>query len=128
MYLIVDGDSVGYMMTNIYLSNDEDRLKYLTLKIDSMNQFMSESFVEMGAVILVCAADGLVSSFSSVEDITDILNVLMNASDSELSFSGGLGDSLKDAYLALKYAKSSGKKCLSTYSDNIFSVYEYAAT
>ena len=68
-----------------------------------------------GFEIIFCAADGVAGATKLEFDAGYIYSQIKLISDGDLSFSAGVGKSLREAYVALLSAKSSGKGKLQSF-------------
>lgn len=109
-YLVIDGDDVGQKLAACYLSNDFDSLIKIKEIIDQKTQSVSKMLRERQYQILFCAADGVTAcSDECLLDDSELFNSVSEVAGKELTFSVGVGRTLREAYIALLYAKSTGK-------------------
>jgi hypothetical protein len=66
--------------------------------------------------VIFCAADGVVASIEIDVDFKEIFKKINILAPKGITFSAGVGTSLKEAYIALISAKSNGKNCLHEYA------------
>ncbi len=119
-YISIDGDDIGRKISSFYLRNDVNKLKQISNDLELSTRKISDLLVSNGFVILFRAADGVVASIDKMEISFDELFASINKlAPNGISFSAGVGDSLRDAYIALLAAKSNGKNRLYFYSDVI---------
>ena len=116
-YISIDGDDIGRKITSYYLSNNSNALSKLSLDLKSSTEDVSKKLSEYGFHIIFCAADGVVASTKSKLDFNTIFNEISSLSPKGVTFSAGVGDSLREAYIALTSAKSNGKNCLHEYAN-----------
>ncbi|PSW46806.1 hypothetical protein C0W66_21675 [Photobacterium kishitanii] len=117
MYITIDGDDIGQMITSSYLKNDLNELSRINHLVNEKTLLISKFLQVQGFNIIFCAADG-VAGYTDQETIDDmfIYDSIKSIADPELHFSAGVGSTLQEAYVALLSAKSSGKRCLHKYS------------
>lgn len=115
-YISIDGDDIGRKITSSYLSNNEEKLKRLSTDIKESISKVAEFLSGEGFDIIFCAADGVVASTKNEQDYNKIFEKISSLSPDKITFSAGVGDTLKDAYIALLSAKSNGKNCLHNHS------------
>ena len=67
--------------------------------------------VESGYTVIFCAADGVVARKPNIDPASaaEIYASLRKIGGKDLTFSAGIGQSLREAYVALLAAKSNGK-------------------
>ncbi len=72
-----------------------------------------------GFEVIFCAADGVVAYKMDANDasVAKIYASIQTVTGSDLTFSAGVGRSLREAYIALLTAKSNGKARLCTFSE-----------
>ncbi|WP_128816405.1 mCpol domain-containing protein [Aeromonas veronii] len=118
IYITIDGDDIGQMITSSYLKNDVNELSRINFIVNEKTKKIAKLIESQGFRIIFCAADG-VAGFTNKDNVdTDLIySSIKFISEPELHFSAGIGSTLQEAYIALLSAKSSGKKCLHRFSD-----------
>lgn len=118
IYITIDGDDIGQMITSSYLKNDISELSRINNVVNEKTKNIASFLESQGFNIIFCAADG-VAGFTNQENVDRdmIYSSIRSLSEPELYFSAGIGLTLQEAYIALLSAKSSGKKCLHSFSD-----------
>lgn len=115
-YITIDGDDVGQKIASAYFMNDSSELIRVNELVHSKTEQISAFLKSQGFVILFCAADGVAGyckgSAPSDDFIFDSIKTIVGA---ELEFSAGVGRDLRESYVALLSAKSSGKGCLHNF-------------
>jgi hypothetical protein len=117
-YVTIDGDDIGQRITSAYLQNDLSRLieinEIVRNKTDSIASYLQSN----GFVIIFCAADG-VAAYTAKEDfdVISLFDEVRSIAAGDISFSAGVGKDLREAYIALLSAKSSGKGCLHNFEN-----------
>lgn len=115
-FVTVDGDDIGRRLAACYLSNDVKALETTRELVDLKTQQISELLSDLGYNVLFCAADGVTAH--SQEDIIDDIRLYQSIEKTaglELAFSVGVGGTLREAYVALLFAKSTGKARLCNF-------------
>lgn len=116
-YISIDGDDIGRKISLFYLDNDEDGLRDFSLALEEITKRISSYLLDKGFNILFCAADGVTASKADELSFGSIFSSIQELSTNGISFSAGVGDSLRESYVALLAAKSSGKGRIYFYSD-----------
>lgn len=117
MFITIDGDDVGQKITSAYLKNDKEDLIRINDLVNTKTNNIARMLKYFGFEIIFCAADG-VAGFSEKEiDKEVIFNKINDIANGEMSFSAGVGDSLRESYIALTFSKSDGKCCIHHYKD-----------
>lgn len=115
-YVTIDGDDIGQKIASAYFTNDSSELVRVNELVRSKTKGISDFLMSQGFVILFCAADGVAGyckgAAPSDEFIFDSIKFLVGP---ELEFSVGVGRDLRESYVALLSAKSSGKGCLHSF-------------
>ncbi|HHQ2584336.1 TPA: mCpol domain-containing protein [Providencia rettgeri] len=110
VYVTIDGDDVGQKITSSYLSNDVMKLISINEYVNSATSRISEILAYNGFVIIFCAADGVAGySFDDAVNVEFLYSEIQKNADFGITFSMGVGNSLKDSFIALISAKSNGK-------------------
>ncbi|WVM89541.1 mCpol domain-containing protein [Halopseudomonas pachastrellae] len=108
-YITIDGDDVGHKITSAYLRNNVDDLVAVNNLVQDRTRKIAAYLKSQGFEIIFCAADGVAGATKLEFDAGYIYSQIKLISDGDLSFSAGVGKSLREAYVALLSAKSSGK-------------------
>ena len=116
-YISIDGDDIGRKITSCYLSNRCSELSKLSRSLDSSTRAISNLLTDCGFDVIFCAADGVVASTNSEFDYHQIFIKVNALAPENITFSAGVGDSLREAYIALISAKSNGKNRLHHYHE-----------
>jgi hypothetical protein len=116
-YISIDGDDIGRRITSCYLTNDEERLQSISRSLEESTNNIANLLISCGFKVLFCAADGVVASIEKDIDFLELFKSINNLAPEGISFSVGIGDNLREAYVALLAAKSNGKNCLYQYSE-----------
>ncbi|MGP4109729.1 mCpol domain-containing protein [Streptomyces sp. 4N509B] len=112
-FLALDGDNIGRRLEFHIVSDDIDGLEKFTSSFiratDNLIQLVSRypniDFLLKGGDSLLIALE--------YEQISDVVSCVEQATrGTGFTFSGGYGPSLREAYLALKIAKASGKNMI----------------
>lgn len=109
-FVTVDGDDIGRRLAACYLSNDVEALVSTKSLVELKTHQISQLLTETGFEVLFCAADG-VTAYSQQRDLNEsvLYQSIKDIVGDELAFSMGIGAALREAYVALLYAKSTGK-------------------
>lgn len=117
-YITIDGDDIGQKITSCYLRNDLDALSEINKLVRTTTSHIAEFLQSQDFTVIFCAADG-VAAYSSCSVSSDefIFQSIRDLSANGLTFSIGVGSNLRESYIALLFAKSSGKECLRKFQD-----------
>jgi hypothetical protein len=117
-YIAIDGDDIGTRITKFYLANDAASLSSFARKIQEKVLQISDLLNAAGYVVIFCAADGVVAHTDvSNQDTAAIYQDIEAIGGAVLTFSVGIGETLRESYVALLSAKSSGKARMCIYGD-----------
>jgi GGDEF domain-containing protein len=108
-YISIDGDDVGRRITACYISNNEKGLQEISKNLETSTRKISSLLVSLGFKVLFCAADGVVASTEKTVNFTNLFESISSLAPEGISYSAGVGDTLREAYIALQAAKSNGK-------------------
>lgn len=114
LYVILDGDDIGLKIEKSFMENDESSLKQVNEDIKRIVSFISNYFVEEGLEIIFAGADGIICKGDDI-NIKE-LSIFVKKECLPYTFSIGIGDTLKSAFMALRYAKSINKNVTVSYS------------
>jgi hypothetical protein len=110
IYVMIDGDDIGRKLAKCYLANRVEELREIKNLVDRKTQEISDLLINLGYEVFFCAADGISGVLSADKiDIASLYHDIENIAGDELAFSAGVGKSLRESYVALLYAKSTGK-------------------
>lgn len=106
-YFYIDGDDIGLRLERSLLQNDEIGLREVNAEVNSAIRQLTDHLEELGCEIIFSGADGIIAKSSDLP--IDRINWSIRQIGGTLEFSVGIGDSLRDAFAALRFAKASGK-------------------
>lgn len=115
MYAYIDGDDIGLRIEHSFMSNDEIRLKEINEGVKLIVGKITTFLEQNNYSIIFSGADGIICKNEHI-NVKQILEFIRNNSK-EISFSIGAGNSLRDSFLALRYAKSSGKDIAAIFNN-----------
>jgi len=118
MYAYIDGDDIGLRIENSFMNNDEISLKKVNDEVKLIVEKITTYLINNNSKIIFSGADGIICKGDNIE-AKQVINFIRNINE-KISFSIGVGSSLRDSFLALRYAKSSGKDIVAIYSNNSF--------
>ncbi|MCB8966455.1 MAG: mCpol domain-containing protein [Ardenticatenaceae bacterium] len=121
-YIALDGDNVGKRLEYLCFTNDVSQLRNFSIAFSKkMNWLRDELVSRFNADVIIDGGDNLMISLTQPERMGEFLNTLSEVfSDFQTvgnTLSAGIGDSPRDAFIALNFAKSSGKDCIKIYGD-----------
>ena len=119
-YTYIDGDNIGLRIEESFLSNNEKELTFINESVIHIITQITEYLISHNQQIIFSGADGVISKGKDLEDI-QILRMIREKSEN-ITFSIGSGFSLKDAYIALRYAKSINKDVAVRYENSKFKI------
>src|SRR5687767_747743 len=106
-YIYIDGDDIGLEIEKSFIENDETSLIQINKEMNSVTREMSEYMINAGFSVLFLGADGIICKGESV-NIKELSSYIKKFSH-QFTFSIGVGNNLRDSFVALRYAKSIGK-------------------
>jgi hypothetical protein len=122
-YVGIDGDDVGAKLELFLLQNDEDGIKSLSNSIDATISGLASKALELKIEIIFFAGDSLLCK-GEESRLDELLTFLYELQPKRVSFSAGIGVNLKDAYIALKFAKASGKNRIILLEEENYSLWK----
>lgn len=122
IYIGIDGDNVGNIMERYIIENDEENVRKVSFNIENDIETLTRHLSDRGFKIIISAGDNILCRGESINknDLKEMLRELSNC----CSFSVGIASTMKDTYLALKYAKVIGKNAIVDYENEKFQVFE----
>jgi len=104
MYLIIDGDDVGRELERYVLTQDLSGLQIFTELVTTLLNGIGTEAESLGGKVVWKAGDSLILEFnnSNIKKITSLVKKLKE----KVAFSMGSGNELRDAWVALKFAKA----------------------
>lgn len=117
-FITIDGDDIGQLIVSCYLKNDHLALARTNELVKNTTEAIADYLRSNGFSVLFCAADGVAAYTDLIfPDDKELYSAIKALADNNISFSVGIGASLREAYVALLSAKSSGKARLHNYKD-----------
>ena len=106
LYVAVDGDNIGQLLTQKIYGADNDRevVRFSTLVTDTFVQ-VNQWVIQNQGEVLFCAGDSILFRIS--ESLVDTVSLRLKSG--HFSVSVGIGRTMKEAHWALNVAKSLGK-------------------
>jgi GTP cyclohydrolase III len=119
-YLAIDGDDVGRQLEYLILMNKREAVfEFSNTFKNAMNWLEARLVASFEAEIVFTGGDNLLACFSAdkmtSKDFEEIREQFAKKSASTLSI--GIGKSPRQAYFALKLAKTSGKDCVRHFQE-----------
>jgi len=115
MYAYIDGDDIGLKIEKSFMNNDEINLQKINNDVINAVNSISNQLITDGFDIIFSGADGIICKRNYI-DIKELFD-LIGYNSMEINFSLGVGPSLCDAFLALRYAKANGKNTAALFND-----------
>lgn len=118
-YIVIDGDDVGRMIAACYFDNNIMRLSEVNIIIEMKINEIAEMLRREGFTILFCAADGVAAAHAHLAELNihEIYCRTAEIGGLEITFSAGVGENIREAYVALLTAKSNGKAQMVNFRD-----------
>ena len=120
IYVAIDGDNIGSNIELFILENQMTGLQEYSNKFNSAIDWLIQSFMsECNAEVYLKGGDSILVGVPSDSKIGVVIEGLRKqfAEKTGNTISVGIGESPLHAYLALKYAKASGKNLIKYYSE-----------
>jgi GTP cyclohydrolase III len=122
LYLAVDGDDVGHRLEYLMLMNNRESIIEFSKTFQRAMDWLENKLVtDFEAEIIFNGGDNLLAclplDYLSSKALEELRNSFAEKATSTLS--AGLGDSPRQAYFALKLAKTSGKNCVRRFQEFI---------
>ncbi len=121
-YIYVDGDNIGLLIENCFLNNDEHSLKLINELVHETVNRVKELLISENNTIIFCGADGIIGKAQNFNGERLLEKIRMEKN--HFTFSFGIGESLRESYVALRYAKANGKDIGAELLNNEFIVYK----
>lgn len=115
-YLIIDGDDVGNKVEAHLLANDVDSFTASSKEISASIDGLVDALNKIPGVSVVSAGgDSILARLDSpaAGSMGDLLSGLQRPG--RFTFSAGIGETLRESYVALRMAKAAGKRRTITY-------------
>lgn len=118
-YISIDGDDIGRRVTAQHLANDAAGLSAFVALVHEKVMQIERLLTGSGYTVIFCAADGVVAHKADTDtaNAADLYASIQAIGGRDLTFSAGVGQSLREAYVALLAAKSNGKARLCIFSE-----------
>lgn len=116
-YITIDGDDIGQKITSAYLNNNVHELIRVNDLVQEKTKQIATFLKSQGCEIIFCAADGVAGVSVSEINTEYFYSKIKLIAEDKLSFSVGVGETLRDAYVALLSAKSAGKAQLQNFKN-----------
>jgi hypothetical protein len=119
-YTYIDGDNIGLKIESSFLQNDESRLVRINQDvIDAIGKITSHLLLNQQEIIF-SGADGIICKGQAING-PELLHFVRNCNQS-ITFSIGTGRTLRESYIALRYAKAFNKNLSVHFENELFQV------
>lgn len=108
MFLAIDGDDIGRAVERLIVLATADEVAAFSQAVDAALDDITQRIEERGALVILRGGDSLLAEMPEIRP-EEIEQLLAGASGT-LTFSAGTGGTMRNAFLALKLAKASGKR------------------
>ncbi len=115
MFISIDGDDIGSELERLVVLCQPEMLAQYWRKVSEVMAQLEKRLRLEGAQILLCGGDSVLAELDTAPSSS--LIYLLFSDTLPISFSVGTGQTMLEAYIALKTAKASGKRCWIDYSD-----------
>ena len=119
-FVYIDGDDIGLRIENSFLNNDESTLQKVNMEVKLIINKITDFLTSKDYNIIFSGADGIICKGDNV-DVQSLLDFTRQLNNG-FTFSLGSSNSLRGAYIALRYAKSINKNVAVEYQNNLFTV------
>lgn len=116
-YITIDGDDIGNKIATAYYDNNEKQLSTINEELNAILANALTFLKSSGFEMVFFAADGIVCKGDD-ENISKVAAYVKSMGRGQYTFSAGVGIDLRSAFIALKYAKSTGKDRSMYFNDN----------
>ena len=114
-YVYIDGDDIGLKIEKSFMTNNEAELRVVNVEVDRAVSTISTQLKDRGFDIIFCGADGIICKKDKID--IEALHSYISGLNFSIRFSVGIGNTLREAFLALRYAKSNGKNGIAIFED-----------
>ena len=121
LYIAVDGDDIGNRLEYLMLTNNLEELTSFSESFRQSLRWLGKCIEDdLGAEIVFSGGDNLLAITTATDVPIDKLDAIRHkfAERTGKSLSAGIGKSARQAYVALKLAKASGKNCMYVYRED----------
>ena len=105
IYLAVDGDDIGRLLTGFIYSDDPDTVAAFSSRVQNYYRGLADLVVSHGGTVIFCTGDSVLARIP--EETLPAAQQYLEGS--QFTSSAGVGDTLRRAHWALNIAKSLGK-------------------
>lgn len=117
-YAYIDGDNIGLLIEKSFMDNNERKLQEVNNNVRKIVKSITFFLKEQKLDIIFSGADGVICKGENIDGI--VLHNYIKSISKKITFSIGIGNNLREAFLALRYAKSNNKNVVFEYYNNSF--------
>lgn len=121
-YIAIDCNQTGKKLEKLIFAKDLSKLKDFSQNLTAAINKLSDKIQTLGGEIIISAGDNILGLIDT-KHIQSIVKQTNSITVDGNTFSIGMSSDIVGAYLALKYAKSSGNISAIIYEDGEFSMY-----
>ena len=115
LYVSIDGNNIGRELERLMLGERLEELKVFSETMLLIISKIAQHVEKLGGEVIMAGGDNVLARMSE-SDANELSKWVSKMRTDKISFSVGIGDNVKMAYLALKYAKVNGidsfKECV----------------
>lgn len=107
MYLAIDGDDVGRAVERLIVLASAQEVSAFSRQVSDAMETIVLRIQALGAIVVMQGGDSILAELAELplEDLEQLIRVEPPA----VTFSAGIGQTMSEAFLALKLAKAAGK-------------------
>ena len=120
LYVAIDGDDVGHRLEYLVLMNERKAIHEFSIIFQSAMSWLEAELVKnFSADIIFSGGDNILTCLPPESVSFEILETIRSefAKRANSTISVGLGNSPRQAYFALKLAKTGGKNCTRCFQE-----------
>lgn len=109
-FLAIDGDDIGRHLEVYVITENKNKLRELSQEFENLiNELFNQIKKNPSIKVLLHGGDSILLEMPRSEIETTVNLIRTTSRGTSFTFSGGYGKTMRDAYLALKLAKATGK-------------------
>lgn len=106
-YIYIDGDDIGLRIEKSLIANDVRGLNAINQAVNEAISRLTDYLASQNCQIIFSGADGII--FNTEDPHIKEIQSYISTIEKSITFSIGVGNSLREAFLALRHAKANGK-------------------
>ena len=117
MIIVIDGNSTGKIIERYILQEDRKKLNRFSNSLKKYITEMGNEIINLGGSVIMCGGDNIIAEIGE-SYLAKICQIINENNFNDITFTVVFAETMQEAYVGLKYAKSIGQELLRVKRDS----------